>query len=121
MFGAPPGPGAITPETPQNAGTLTPSISITREPVGNEPFIQISYDVSMQVFIIALILHQLEREARQRAAAQETAAERETEAAKAEAAGKDTVTKQRTIGSRTCTTVRNLRDKKSGDNAAPDQ
>lgn len=118
MFGLPPDPGAILPETSSDAGTLVPSISITREPVGNEPFIQISYEVSMRVFTIAFLLSRLEQKAAQRASAQENAAEKETEDAKAEAAGKDTVTEQDSEGR---TTIRSLKDKKkSGDNAAPD-
>jgi hypothetical protein len=119
MYGLPPAPGAAAPETPQDAGTLTPSISLTRTPVGNEPFIQFSYEVSMSVFTIALILHQLERKALRRAAAQAVAEDRETAAAKAEAEGKDTVTEQISIGGRSCTTIRNLRDKKNSDNADP--
>lgn len=122
MFGPPPVPGGvILPETPQDAGTLTPSISITREPVGNEPFIQISYEVSMRVFTIAFILYQLERKARERAAAQQAAADRETQAAKAESEGNDTATEQTSVAGVTCTTVRSLRDKKSGGDDAPDQ
>ncbi len=79
MFGPP-----VIPETPEDAGELTSSISITRAPIGGEPFIQFSYEVSMRVFTIALILHQLELKAAKRSAARETAADDETKAAKAE-------------------------------------
>ncbi len=41
-------------------GKLIASISITREPVGDEPFIAISYEISLRVFCIALALSKLE-------------------------------------------------------------
>ena len=78
----------IIPETPEDAGELTASISITRSPLDGEPFIQFSYEVSMRVFTIALILHQLELKASRRCKAWEAAAESETKAAKKEAEAK---------------------------------
>lgn len=78
----------IIPETPEDAGELTASISITRAPLGGEPFIQFSYEVSMRVFTIALILHHLEQKALKRCKAWEAASESETKAAKKEAEAK---------------------------------
>lgn len=41
-------------------GRLVASISITREPVGEEPYIAISYRISLRVFCIAYALSKLE-------------------------------------------------------------
>lgn len=52
------------PETPtiddSEGGRLVASISITREPRGCEPFIAISYEVSLRVFSIAFALAKMD-------------------------------------------------------------
>lgn len=50
-------------------GKLIASISITREPVGDEPFIAISYEISLRVFCIALALSKLEKKMKKTPAA----------------------------------------------------